>query len=377
MSHISLGCPECGTSHAADMSTLRCRKCTSPLDVQYAENLSCFDIPQLPGWTGPEIPLPVHDRKALVSLGEGNTPCVQLDSVGRLLGLKKLYAKLEFMNPTGSFKDRGTAIMMSVAREKGVKEVVEDSSGNAGASVSAYAARAGIKAHVFAPSTAPTAKIQQIKVYGAQTHQVEGPREATTEAAVAFYTERSLVYASHNMSPYFIEGTKIFAYEVSNQFSHALPDHILVPVGNGALFTGAWKGFKELRSAGLVSAMPRLHAIQARAVMPIVAAYIGQEWAQEPGVTTIAGGISVGKPPSLNQVLNVLKESNGIAVGVADDEIIRWQKLLAEKEGIYGEPTSATAFAGLDELVRQGEIRPGDTVLIPITGFGLKDAPPV
>ena len=111
--------------------------------------------------------------------------------------------------------------------------------------------------------------------------------------------------------------------------------------------------------------------------MPIVAAYIGQEWAQEPGVTTIAGGISVGKPPSLNQVLNVLKESNGIAVGVADDEIIRWQKLLAEKEGIYGEPTSATAFAGLDELVRQGEIRPGDTVLIPITGFGLKDAPPV
>ena len=170
---------------------------------------------------------------------------------------------------------------------------------------------------------------------------------------------------------------KTFAYEVSNQFSHALPDHILVPVGNGVLFTGAWKGFKELRSAGLVSAMPRLHAIQARAVMPIVAAYICREWAQEPGVTTIAGGISVGKPPRLNQVLNVLRESNGIAVGVADDEIIRWQKLLAEKEGIYGESTLTAAFAGLDELVRQGEIRPGDTVLIPITGFGLKDAPPV
>ena len=146
-----------------------------------------------------------------MSLNEGGTPCVELSATGRMLGLTQLFAKLEFLNPTGSFKDRGTAIMMSAAREHGVTEVVEDSSGNAGASVSAYAARAGIKAHVFAPSNAPQAKLQQIRVYGAETHLIEGSREATTEAALGYQKAGELVYASHNMSPYFIEGTKTLA----------------------------------------------------------------------------------------------------------------------------------------------------------------------
>ena len=377
MSHISLRCTRCRASHVADMATLRCNDCGSPLEVQYAdESMTGPTWPQPSKWTGPPIPLPIHDAKAMVSLGEGNTPCIELADLGDLLGLKGLYAKLEFLNPTGSFKDRGTAVMMSMAREHGVAEIVEDSSGNAGASVSAYAARAGIKAHIFAPASAPATKIQQIRVYGAEAHAVDGSREATTEATIVYYTERRLVYASHSLSPYFMEGTKTFAYEVAQQFPDGAPDHVVMPVGNGSLFIGAWLGFRELREAGHVSRTPRFHCIQARAIMPVVAAYGGHDWTSEAGASTVAGGISVASPPRLRQMLDVLKATRGVALAVEDEEILRWQRLLAEKEGIYGEPTSAAAFAGLDHLVRRGEVRSTDTVLVPVTGSGLKDAPP-
>ena len=377
MSHTSLNCTRCDASHDADMTTLRCQKCAAPLEVWYDETASGSPGPQPTNWTGPPILLPIHDAVTFVSLGEGNTPCVELTSLGGRLGLKRLYGKLECLNPTGSFKDRGAAIMVSMAKEHGVTEIVEDSSGNAGASVSAYAARAGLKAHIFAPKSAPQAKIQQIRVYGAECHSIEGPREAATEAAVAYSNQRRLVYASHNLSPYFIEGTRTFAYEVVRQMADGLPDHIVMPVGNGSLFIGAWKGFEELKDAGLVSVMPRFHCIQARAVMPIVAAYNGEDWAPESGVRTIAGGIAVGSPPRQQQALEVLQASRGVALAVDDEEILSWQRLLAEREGIYAEPTAAAAFAGLEHLVNSGEVNADDSVLVPITGFGLKDTPPV
>ena len=377
MSHYSLHCTLCHASHKADMTTLRCRECGAPLEVWYDKRAPGSPGPQPPNWAGPPILLPIHDVKTFVSLGEGNTPCVELPSLGRQLGLRHLYGKLESLNPTGSFKDRGTAIMLSVAREHGVTEIVEDSSGNAGASVAAYAARAGVTAHIFAPESAPPAKMQQIRVYGAECHSIKGPREAATEAAMAYYTEHGLAYASHNLSPYFIEGTRTFAYEVARQMADRLPDHIVMPVGNGSLFIGAWKGFEELEDAGLVSAMPRFHCIQARAVMPVVAAYNGDDWALEVGARTIAGGISVGDPPRKQQALEVLRASKGVALAVEDEEILRWQRLLAVKEGIYAEPTAATAFAGLERLVNRGEVKTDDSVLVPVTGFGLKDAPPV
>ena len=376
MSHITLHCTLCGTSHSADMATLLCRECGAPLEVWYADAATSVAGPRLPDWTGPPIQLPFHDGGSLVSLGEGNTPCVELTGLGKLLGLERLYAKLEFLNPTGSFKDRGTAVMMSAAKEQGVTEIAEDSSGNAGASVAAYAARAGIKAHIFAPASAPIAKLQQIKVYGAETHCIDGSREETTAAAVAYCAERRLVYASHNLSPYFVEGTRTFAYEVAQQFPDGLPDHLVMPVGNGSLFIGAWKGFEELQDAGHVMEMPRLHCVQARAVMPIVAACRSEEWGPDSSARTIAGGISVATPPRKQEIINVLRASGGTALAVEDEETLRWQKLLAEREGIYAEPTSAAAFAGLERLVVRGDVRGAESVLMPITGSGLKDAPP-
>ncbi len=375
MAQFSLKCSKCRASYVADMATLHCKACNYPLDVDYTDVTTALSGPQPPNWAGPRMPLPLHDADSWVSLGEGNTPCVRLPKLGKLLGLERLCAKLEFLNPTGSFKDRGTAIMMSVAREHGVTKIVEDSSGNAGASVSAYAARAGIKAHIFAPASTPAAKMQQVRVYGAKAHSIEGPREATTDAAMAFYTENRLVYASHNLSPYFLEGTKTFAYEVLQQFGDEIPDHIVVPVGNGSLITGPWKGFQELLQRGHISIVPRLHCIQARAVMPIAAAFMGKNWTPESDAQAIAGGIAMGAPPRKQQVVDILRDKGGKALAVEDNEILRWHRLLAEQEGIYAEPTSATAFAGLEALVKQGDVQSSDLVLVPITGFGLKDVP--
>ena len=368
MSHIELVCVECGASHEADMIALGCAACGSPLDVGYRDE----DAHSM-AFGGIRMPVPFHADSPTVAMGEGQTPLVSLPSVEEALGNIRVVAKLEFMNPTGSFKDRGTATMLSVAMEHGVRAVVEDSSGNAGASVSAYAARAGIAAHIFAPSSAPEAKMGQIRVYEAETHPTPGPREASTEAAVDFQRQHSLVYTSHNLSPYFVEGTKTFAYEVVTQMSTG-PDHIVIPVGNGSLLLGAWKAYRELIALGAVAQMPKLHAIQAEAVMPLAAAFTGADWT--PGRTTIAGGIAVGSPPRLRQSLRAIRESGGTSLAVTDASIVRWQKLLASSEGIFAEPTSAAAFAGLELMAERGLISNRETVLVPVTGFGLKDALP-
>ena len=355
MNTHTLRCTACSRDHTPDMRTLRCQECASPLVVAYPSDAE-----------------PVLNASP-VSLGEGHTPVVSLPTIAESLGLNTLYAKLEFAAPTGSFKDRGTAVMLAVAREFGIDEIVEDSSGNAGASVAAYAARCGIKAHVFAPDSAPEIKLRQIKVYGAQLHLVPGPREAAAEAALAFCEERSLVYASHNLSPYFLEGTKTFAHELPTDFPDGLPDHIVMPVGNGSLFLGAWLGLKELHHRGAIDTLPKLHVVQAAPVMPIVAAFRGKTWAPDPGSRTIAGGISVADPPRLAHVLSILSESGGDAVAISDSEIKSWQSRLATSEGLFCEPTSAAAFAGLPALIASGVIHPSDSVLVPITGSGLKD----
>ena len=355
MNTHTLRCTACSRDHVPDMRALRCQECASPLVVAYPPDAD-----------------PVLNTSP-VSLGEGHTPVVPLPSIADSLGLNSLYAKLEFAAPTGSFKDRGTAAMIAAAREFGITELAEDSSGNAGASVAAYSARCGIKAHVFAPDSAPKTKLRQIKVYGAELHLVPGPREAAADAALAFCKEHSLVYASHNLSPYFLDGTKTFAHELPTDFPDGLPDHIVMPVGNGSLFLGAWLGLRELQRQGAIDTLPKLHVVQAEPVMPIVAAFQGQTWTPTPGARTIAGGISVADPPRLAHVLSVLRDSGGDAVAIADSEIKSWQSRLATSEGLFCEPTSAAAFASLPALIRSGAINSSDTVLVPITGSGLKD----
>ena len=207
--------------------------------------------------------------------------------------MDNLYAKLEFLNPTGSFKDRGSAVLVSALRSKGVPRAAEDSSGNAGASIAAYCAKAGIEATIFAPASAPPMKLQQISFYGARVVKVEGGRAAVAAACHQYCMEEGVVYASHNLSPLFIEGTKSFAVEAASQMGE-MPQHVLFPVGNGSLLIGAWKGFKGLANSDAPATKPALHCVQSEACMPVVAAFGGQDWAPpEGGVSTVAGGIAV------------------------------------------------------------------------------------
>ena len=203
----------------------------------------------------------------------------------------------------------------------------------------------------------------------------EGPREATTQAAIDYYQQRGLVYASHNLSPYFLEGTKTFAYELAASPA-GVPVHVIIPVGNGALFIGAWKGFQELLAAGRIDNPPKMHAIQADGVMPVAAAFAGKPWNLQDSRPTIAGGISVATPPRKQQVLDILSASGGQSIAVDDASIVWWQKAMASKEGIYCEPTSAAAFAGLQILAELGHISHEHRALVAVTGFSLKDAPP-
>ena len=374
MVRFHLRCFSCGRTLGADLNQLKCVDCGGPLLVEYEDDEGESSVHRLDG-TALDVPLPLRLPGSRMTLGEGDTPLVELPSVAQGLGVRDLWAKLEMSNPTGSFKDRGTVVMMSAALEHGVSEVVEDSSGNAGASVAAYAARAGIKAHVFAPSSAPSAKLNQIRVYGAEAHLIEGSREDVTAAAVKFHADNGLTYLSHSRSPYFIEGTKTFAYEVLSQLADQVPDHLVIPVGNGSLLLGAFKGFRELQDRGFLDTMPKLHCVQAEAVMPIAAAFEGRPWSDADLGGTVAGGIAVGAPPRLEQVLDAVRSTGGAATAVSEEDILRWQKTLAEREGIYAEATSSAAFAGVEKLVGGRAISSEVSVLVPITGFGLKDGP--
>jgi threonine synthase len=309
-------------------------------------------------------------------MGEGHTPVVKLDAIGRRLGLTRLYAKLEYRNPTGSFKDRGAAMLVSMLKAHGVTRVAEDSSGNAGAAVAACAARAGIKATIFVPASAPAMKLSQIAFYGAEIVKVEGGRQAVTEACQRYCRERDVVYASHNLSPYFIEGTKSFAREAVDQMDPP-PRHVLFPVGNGSLLIGAWKGWAEAIKSGKAKSMPKLHAIQTEVCQPLASAFRGGEWQSAGGVATVAGGIAVERPPRRQQCLQVVRDSGGQAVAVSEDSILRWQWLLANEEGLLAEPTSAAALAGLEALARSGAVGRDEAVLAPLTGIGFKDRIPV
>jgi len=214
--------------------------------------------------------LPIEDEANIVSLGEGFTPLIETDIYGM-----EILCKLEFLAPTGSFKDRGATVLVSKLKEMGVKRVVEDSSGNAGASLAAYCARAGIEAEIYVPAHASPAKLAQIAVFGAKLVKVDGPRENAASAAQEAASEALSLgyYASHYYNPFSIEGLKTFAYEVCEQLGWRAPDNVIFPVGHGTLLLGAYRGFKDLQAAGIIAHLPRLLAVQARSCAPIYEAY--------------------------------------------------------------------------------------------------------
>jgi threonine synthase len=325
--------------------------------------------------------LPEVAPEQRISLGEGDTPLVRLPRWGEAHGLRHLYAKLEFISPTSSFKDRGMAVLVSVARQEGATHLVEDSSGNAGAAAAAYAARAGMRCTVYAPAAAPAAKLRQIEAYGAELVSVPGPRAAVAEAAREAGASPGSYHVSHNDNPLFVAGNKTLAYELGETLDQmdfgTGAWHLVMPVGGGALFCGAWLGFQDLHASGMLPATrrPRLHAAQSSACPPIAVAWERGEAApaeitRQPSV---CGGIEIERPARGADILRAIRESGGSAVASDEPDILAQRDALARLEGVYAEPTSAAALAGLARLARQGRIAPDDVVVVAITGSGLKD----
>jgi threonine synthase len=301
-----------------------------------------------------------------VSLGEGWTPLV----AGEWDGAAVRY-KLEFMMPTGSFKDRGMTVMISYLRARGIARVLEDSSGNAGASLSAYAAAAGMACRILVPETASYPKIAQIAAGGADVVTIKGSRQDVAEAALVQSAE--MFYASHNWQPFFVEGVKTLAYELWEQLGFTAPDNLVVPLGYGSNVLGAERGFSELLANGEIARRPRLFGVQAARCAPYAAAFAagGEQLVPTAIAPTIAEGIATARPTRVPEVLRAVRDSGGTIVAVEEPEIVEALSSLARR-GLYVEPTSAVAAAGLTRLLASGVIRPRETTVLVLTGSGLK-----
>jgi len=361
---VKLVCSDCNQTYSADPRIWRCTHCGAWLDFRAVpfrrETVEARD--QTLWRYRAMIPLPPN--APIVTLGEGGTPLVDAELDGH-----RVYFKLEFLAPTGSFKDRGTTVLVSALKAAGVTHAADDSSGNAGASFAAYAARAGIAATLFVPSYASPAKLAQIAVYGATLVKVDGPRENATLAAEEATRDAGLVYATHAWSPFTLQGTKTIAYEIAEQLAWRAPDVFIAPIGQGTLLLGAQRGFAELLDAGLISKLPRLIGVQSVGCAPIAEGF-------QRGLTravpidkkhTIAEGISIAKPVRAAQILRALRATGGTVVTVTDDAILEARASLARR-GLFVEPTSATVVAALKQIEVSG------IVVAALTGSGLKSA---
>jgi threonine synthase len=311
-------------------------------------------------------------KESLVSLGEGGTPVVRSSFFAESLP-GDLYFKLEYANPTGSFKDRGVAMTVSKAVEWGVGKVADDSSGNAGASLAGYAARTGLDCTIYVPESASGEKIVQIESYGAELKPVPGPRENAREKIAGDTSGTETYYASHNLSPYFPEGMKTIAYEISEEFEWNPPEHVVVPVGGGALLVGIHYGFRDLHRLGFIDHLPRLHVVQSESCNPVVRAFKNSWQDTRPTETkpTVAEGVHISNPERGRDILESIGSTGGLALQVTEEEIKESHRALAEREGLFAEPTSAVPVAGLDRLSEV--VSAGERVVVPITGSGLKD----
>ncbi|MCX6084299.1 MAG: threonine synthase [Caldiserica bacterium] len=360
----SLYCARCGRDYYDDGRRLRC-ECGGMLDLRFEPSFRPGMTVGRPydQWRYREA-LPVGED--VVTMGEGWTPLLSVAFDGRVLLIKQ-----EQLFPTGSYKDRGAAVMMTHLRELGVKRVVEDSSGNAGCAVAAYAARSGITCDIYVPEDTSPAKTAQIEAYGATLHRVPGTREDTARAALEAAT--TCVYASHVYSPWFLHGTKTFAYEVAGQLGWTVPDTLVLPAGNGTLLLGAYLGFTELARAGIVSHVPRIMAVQAVTCAPLAAAFADglDEPVEIHTSHTAAEGIAIAIPARGSQVLAAVRASGGSFVTVSEQEIIAslWDCC---RGGWFIEPTSAAVIAGARRYARAAA--PGETIVTAFTGHGLKAA---
>lgn len=358
----ALRCRSCRATYPMNEPRWRC-DCGGLLEVRFAARIDKEKIARRKPtmWRYREA-LPVADDAHVVSFGEGMTPMVPID-----LGPGELPVKLEQLFPTGSYKDRGAAVLISKAKEMGISRVVEDSSGNAGCAVAAYAAKAGIACEILVPESVSPGKLAQILLYGATVRRIPGSREDTASAALA--AAETAYYASHSWNPFFFQGTKTFAYEVWEQSGFRAPDALLLPAGNGTLLIGSYIGFRELKENGMIGKVPRHIAVQAENCAPLLAMF-RDDLKDVPAIRTretIAEGVAIAAPVRGKEIVDIVRETGGEVVAVSDAEVEEALVLLGRR-GLYVEPTSALPVAA---FLKYPHVRSG-AVVAPLTGHGLK-----
>ncbi|HIE37863.1 MAG TPA: threonine synthase [Anaerolineales bacterium] len=375
-----LECALCGKTYEADRLQRMCADCARPLLARY--DLSAVRslgrgaaVTSEPTMWRYRALLPVRDREAEVGLGEGFTPLLHARRLGAELGLSHLYIKDESLNPTGSFKARGLAVAISRACELGVREVVIPSAGNAAGAMAAYAARAGLRAHVYMPTDAPAPFRLECEALGAEVTLVEGlitdcGREARQAAEAHGWFDLSTL-----KEPYRLEGKKTMGYELAEQFGWGLPDVIIYPTGGGTGIIGMWKAFGELGELGWIGdRRPRMVTVQSAGCAPIVRAFHARGAFAAPweGAETVAAGLRVPSAVGDFLILRTLRESDGTAVAVSDEALVEAQLRIARLEGVFACPEGGATLAALEVLLAQGWISPEERIVLFNTGTGLK-----
>jgi len=359
-------CSKCKRFYPLQPARWKC-DCGSFLDLEFEPEFPIQNIlkrnPTL--WRYREA-IPIHHDGSILSMSEGFTPLEEIELHGN-----RILLKVDYLFPTGSYKDRGATVLISKMKEWEVQKVVEDSSGNAGSAIAAYCAKAGVKCEVYVPQYTSPGKLIQIQAYGATLRRVEGSRERTAEMALEAASKTP--YASHSWNPFFLHGTKTFAFEVWEQMGWKAPDTLVLPIGHGTLFLGAHIGFKELKKAGRIKKTPKLVGVQSTSCAPLYQAF-RKGWT-EPGrivkKETMAEGIAIAEPVRGRQILEAVRETGGEILAVTEKEIRLAQGEMGRK-GHFIEPTSAATIAGLKKYLRKK--RRKETIVSSLTGTGLKSA---
>lgn len=378
-----LECGRCGATYPADQLMNLCPACSKPLLARY--DLAAAALTMTAAalrsraqslWRYAEV-LPVQRRDAIFDLGEGYTPLHHAVRLGESLGCPETYIKDEGLNPTGSFKARGLAVAVSRAYELGAKEVAIPSAGNAAGAMSAYAAAAGLPAHVYMPADVPMLFRTECEQLGATVNLVNG---LITDCGVKVregVAQHGWFDVSTLREPYRIEGKKTMGYELAEQMNWTLPDVIIYPTGGGTGLVGMWKAFDEMEKMGLIgSQRPRMVTVQSEGCAPMVRAFLQEDEFAEPwqGAKTVADGLRVPAAVGDFLILAALRQSGGTALAVSDQEMLHYAGVMGKHTGIFPAPEGAATLAAQAHLLEQGWIQPHERVVLFNTGSGLKYA---
>ena len=379
----TLRCVLCGKEYDPDLVMYTCPSCglDGTLDVlyDYDQNKKKLSreyfskLQQRSLWRYSSI-LPVKDERNIPSLEVGWTPLYDSPKLASKYGVRNVYVKDDGRNPTGSLKDRASAVGVAKALDFNQRVVACASTGNAASSLSGFSACAGLGSYIFVPEKAPAAKVTQLLVYGAQVILVKGDYEDAFNLATAAIDKWGWYNRNCAINPYLVEGKKTCAIEIAEQLNWDIPDRIFVSVGDGCIISSGYKAFFDLFQLGLVERIPRITGVQAEGASPLYnAVKSGTERVTFTSADTIADSISVGSPRNWAKALRAVRKSGGDMITVSDQEILEAMPELARETGVFGEPAGVTGFAGFKKMALQGDIRPDERIAFIVTGNGLKD----